>query len=506
MNEFVNIELYPLGKIFRVPKGSGLQDILFQYGAEFPCGGRGLCTGCKMKLLSGRAEETPQDKSRISAAELSSGWRLGCQLRATTDLRIELGQWDAPVLTDDSHFEFTPAEGLGLAMDIGTTTIAAQLVDRQTAQVLGVSTALNAQAQHGADIMSRIEFAATPQGQAELQRLIREQTGEMVRELLALAQATSQSRSLCPVALVGNTVMHHLFCGLSVEPLSHYPFESATPGRQCFAARDLGWDIEANAQVQFLPCVGGFIGSDILAGVLATRLHQSESLEILLDLGTNGEMVVGNRERMLCASTAAGPAFEGARISMGMRAATGAISGVHIENGSLECRVLGQSEARGICGSGLVDAAAAGLELGLIRSNGRLTNGNSLSLKAPVSLSQWDIRELQMAKGAIAAGCQLLLRQWGAKTEDVSKVFLAGAFGNYINAASARRIGLLDFPADKIVPSGNTALLGAKLALFATDDQAADFKEILHRMEPVSLHEDPAFQQSYAEHMLFPVG
>ena len=166
--------------------------------------------------------------------------------------------------------------------------------------------------------------------------------------------------------------------------------------------------------MRFLPCLGSFVGSDILAGLLATKLHESERLAALIDLGTNGEIVVGNRERMLCASTAAGPAFEGARISMGMRAATGAISEVRVRDGGLECHVLGNVAPRGICGSGLVDAVAAGLELGWISPKGRLANGDSLALAGPVSLNQWDVRELQLAKGAIAAGLRILLEQWGA--------------------------------------------------------------------------------------------
>jgi uncharacterized 2Fe-2S/4Fe-4S cluster protein (DUF4445 family) len=246
------------------------------------------------------------------------------------------------------------------------------------------------------------------------------------------------------------------------------------------------------------------VGSDILAGVLATRLHQSEKLEVLIDLGTNGEIVVGNRERMLCASTAAGPAFEGANISMGMRAATGAISEVHAEQGRLRCHVLGNATPRGICGSGLVDAVAVGLELALVKPNGRLAAGETLPLAEPVALNQWDVRELQLAKGAIAAGLKILLAQWGAPAEAVSTVYLAGAFGNYINQASARRIGLLQFPSEKILPSGNTALLGAKLALFDLATHQGAYPEVTGKIRHVSLHEDPNFQEIYVSEMLFP--
>jgi uncharacterized 2Fe-2S/4Fe-4S cluster protein (DUF4445 family) len=189
-----------------------------------------------------------------------------------------------------------------------------------------------------------------------------------------------------------------------------------------------------------------------------------------------------------------------------MRAATGAISEVHVRDGRFECHVLGNVTPRGICGSGLVDAAAAGLELGWISSKGRLANGASLALAGPVSLNQWDVRELQLAKGAIAAGLRILLEQWGATKDDLGQVFLAGAFGNYINQASARRIGLLDFAPDKVRAAGNTALLGAKLALFSLPEQDGAYPGILGKVKHVSLNEDARFQEIFVEEMVFPEG
>jgi len=304
------------------------------------------------------------------------------------------------------------------------------------------------------------------------------------------------------VVVVGNTVMHHLFCGVSVEPLSHHPFEPSQDGLMIFRAEELGWRLGTPA-VRFLPCLGAFVGSDILAGILATHLHHSDGLIGLVDLGTNGEIVIGNRERMLCASTAAGPAFEGARISMGMRAATGAISEVTVREGQLHCHVLGHGTPRGLCGSGLVDAVAAGLELGRINPTGKLADGKPLLLCAPVELTQGDVRELQLAKGAIAAGIRLLVEQWGASLDDIAKLYLAGAFGNYINRASAKRIGLLPFGPEKVVPAGNTALLGAKLALFSMDEGGADYTELRGSIQHVSLNEDPRFHEVYVGEMGF---
>lgn len=501
----VHIELLPLGKVLEVPRGTALQDLLFSHGVEFPCGGRGRCKGCRIRVLEGFLPVTAEQRHKLTPQELDAGWRLACCGRVEGHLKLDLAQWEAPILTDDSTFAFTPQEGLGVAIDLGTTTIVAQLLDLSTGRVLGVRTALNEQAKHGADIMSRVELAVAGQGQEVLTKLVRDQLGQLVMELLG-SLADRNGAGLKRVVVVGNTVMHHLFCGLSLEPLSHYPFEPQSPGLQTFTSGELGWGLTGNAEVRFLPCLGGFVGSDILAGVVATRLHESDSLVALLDLGTNGEIVLGNRQGLLCASTAAGPAFEGARISMGMRAATGAISEVSHRDGALHCRVLGNAAPRGLCGSGLVDAVAVGLEQAWIKPTGRLAQGESIVLVEPVRLNQRDIRELQLAKGAIAAGLSLLLAQWGATYADLNKVYLAGAFGNYINQASARRIGLLHFPKDLVEPAGNTALLGAKLALFSLHEHDGSYPEILAKTKHVSLNEDPRFQEAYVEEMLFPEG
>ena len=253
-----------------------------------------------------------------------------------------------------------------------------------------------------------------------------------------------------------------------------------------------------NTRIEFLPCLGGFVGSDILAGIVATGLHESRDLVALMDLGTNGEVVVGNREKMLCTSTAAGPAFEGARISQGMRAATGAISEVRVEDGFLSCRVIGGGEARGLCGSGLVDAVAAGLELEWIHPSGRMANGRVMPLAGNIQLLPSDVRELQLAKGAIAAGLKILAGRFGVTPGELKQVHLAGAFGNYISRTSAQKIGLLRLPLNRIVPAGNTALLGAKLALF---DATETWDAVVRRVEHISLNEDESFQDVYVEEM-----
>ncbi len=497
----VTVELQPLGKRFAIRRGGSLQNILFAEGVEFPCGGRGRCKGCRVKILSGGLPITESDRRLLTAPELESGWRLACAANPTTNLAIELAQWDTPILSDDTVFSFVPSAGLGIAVDLGTTTVVAQLLDLQNGHVLGVRTALNPQARHGADIMSRIEFALRSQGQPVLARLIREQIARIVHELLA--ESGRSEEELQRVVLVGNTAMHHLFCGIDVTPLAGVPFESENPGLQTFHPEELGWKKTGHATIQFLPCLGGFVGSDVLAGAVACKIGEADRLDVLIDLGTNGEIVVGNREKMFCASTAAGPAFEGAKISMGMRAASGAISQVTLANGALQCRVIGDGPARGICGSGLVDAVAAGLQNGAIQPSGRLC-GAAFPLLEQVHLTQNDIRELQLAKGAIAAGLRILLNRFGATANDVHAISLAGAFGNYISRQSAQRIGLLSFPIEKIRPAGNTALLGAKLALFETSVADPAFEQMRARIEHVPLHEDLEFQETFIEEMRFP--
>jgi len=497
------VTLRPVQTELTAPAGTALRDLLFAQGVEFPCGGQGRCRGCRVHVLEGQASINDAQRERLSTEELDQGWRLACQCALEDDLVIELRQWDAAILVDESPFAFHPRAGLGVAVDLGTTTLVAQLLDLSTGRVLAVRTALNCQARFGADVMSRVDFGAAKGGEQQLRDLIRQQIGSLIEQLVFAANVPQSE--ITDVVVVGNTVMHHLFCGLDIEPLSRYPFESEQLGLQTFRPGDLDWKLSSEARVRFLPCLGGFVGSDLLAGILATNLSERDELIGLVDLGTNGEIVIGNRQRILCASTAAGPAFEGARISMGMRAATGAISEVKLEDRAITCRVLGNAEPQGLCGSGLVDAVAAGLELGRIQSSGRFADGASAwELAAPVVLTQKDIRELQLAKGAIAAGIRILVDRFGPSAGELKKLYLAGAFGNYINRASAQRIGLINFPSDKVEAAGNTALLGAKLALFLPEGEDGSFTSLRQRTEHVPLNADQNFQDTFVEEMAFP--
>ncbi len=500
----VRIRLRPLGKTLTSTPGTPMINVLFPEGVEFPCGGRGRCRGCRVRVLEGELPVSPEEQRLLTPDQIGAGWRLACRQRVEGDLTLDLAQWESAVLADESSFHFTPHPGCGIAIDVGTTTLAAQLVDLETGRVLAVRTGLNRQARFGADLMSRLSFAMTSEGASTLASRIRTQLGELIGDLLAAAGGEHAER-VKRIVLVGNTAMHHLFGALDPEPLARYPFETPTPGTLEFDTGSLGWKgLPEGCRVVFLPCIGGFVGSDVLAGLLATGFDRRDKPGVFIDLGTNGEIVVGNYSRMVCASTAAGPAFEGARITMGMRASTGAIAEVEARGESWHCRVLGDGEPRGLCGSGLVDAVATGLDLGVILSNGRYADGGDRwTLREPVALHQCDVRELQLAKGAIAAGARTLLKLSGLRAREVSDVYLAGAFGNYLRLDSARRIGLLPFGEDKLHPSGNTALLGAKLSLFSEHPQEA-CESLRKRIVHFSLGTDPDFQEAYIEEMGFP--
>jgi uncharacterized 2Fe-2S/4Fe-4S cluster protein (DUF4445 family) len=389
---------------------------------------------------------------------------------------LEIGQFEAPILADDRPFPIRPRPGLGIAIDLGTTTVVAQLIDLNNGTVLGVRSGLNPQSVWGADVMTRIQHSLTSEGRTQLKDAIHKTINAMITDL-------SGGQPVSSIAICGNTAMLYLYDGLDATPLSCAPFDPQ----------------QLESESGFLPCLGGLVGSDILAGIIATGMQESSELAILIDLGTNGEIVVGNRDGLLCASTAAGPAFEGGRISCGMRASTGAIAEVSIEEHGVHCSVIGGGKARGICGSGLVYAVAAGLNLGRIAPSGRMPI--PFELAPGVSLTQADIRELQLAKAAIAAGIQVLLRRIGAGAKDVRRLWLAGAFGNYVNRASAQRIGLIEFPEDVIHPAGNTALLGAKIALFAPDPA---FRDVRAMIRHVPLATDPQFEDLYIGAMPFP--
>ncbi len=491
----VSISLHPIGKILSVNKGTPLIDVLHEYGVEFPCGGKGTCGRCKVKLLGGDLQVDPLQQAKLDKLKLGEGWRLACFCSCESDLTLEVTQLESIILADNTDFDFRAGKGYGIAVDLGTTTLVVQLLSLETGSVLDVETALNPQVKFGSDVISRIQ-SALEGNQVALTTIIRQKIASMVNSLL-------EKHPVDPTlaVLVGNTAMHHLFCGLPVQPLSFYPFESPHLNEYPFRGIALDWHVKEQCFATFYPSIGSFVGSDILAGIAATKIYDKKEYTILIDLGTNGEIVLGNREKILCASTAAGPAFEGAKISQGMRAVSGAISSVKLSGGLPECHVIGNVPAKGICGSGLIDAMSVFLEHGIIGEFGEINTGEeSIFLSDSVWLTQQDIREFQLAKAAIAAGIQILLNKTGITYHEIETIYIAGGFGNFITEENLVKTGIIESEPEKITKMGNTALIGAKMFLFDGERLA---EKILRITSHINLESDPAFQDIYIEKMMF---
>ncbi|MCK5135852.1 MAG: DUF4445 domain-containing protein [Bacteroidales bacterium] len=490
----VTVNLVPLGKEILARRNSPLIDILHELGVEFPCGGKGTCGKCKVRLLDGEIKTDAFHRKRLDELNLAPDWRLACLSTCQSDLVLEVGQYETIIQADESDFEFNSGDGLGVAVDLGTTTLVAQLLDLQTAKVLAVETALNPQSQYGSDLISRLESALSD-GADALKMMIREKIGEMIGRMV-----DGRTEKLERIVIVGNTVMQHFFCGSDIKPLSFYPFESPDLGLKRFTSDDLGWK-DICRDISFYPSIGNFVGSDILAGIMATGMHEREEFSVLIDLGTNGEIVIGNQTQLLCASTAAGPAFEGARISMGMLAITGAISSVESGPDGWVCKIIGNTDPKGICGSGLIDAVAELLHGGYLGEHGEILDGDQeVRLAGAVVLTQTDIQEFLLAKAAIAAGLEILMNRLSIQPEDISSVYIAGAFGNYINLNNLHQTGMLGFYSDSMHKLGNTALIGAKMFLFSDPSATSS---ILQMTSHISLESEPLFQDVYINHMRF---
>jgi len=425
----------------------------------------------------------------------------------------------------------TSGKSFGVAVDIGTTTVVAILVDLTTGAKVATASLTNPQIAFGDDVVSRIEYAReNPDGLRELQSRIVECLNGLIREVCAHAQ--THANSIYEVAVVGNTTMNHLLFRIDPTNIAQAPYVAVVRSGVRAAASDLGLTIHPRGTVYSMPNIAGFVGGDTVGVILATDLDRGDDLRLAIDIGTNGEMALGSRERLIACSTAAGPAFEGARIQQGMRATAGAIEKVLID-GDVRVNAIAGKPARGLCGTGLIDAVAELLRLGIIDSTGRVQGPDSLTGKIPdavlnrivpgamgfdfvlalpdqshegkpVVLTQKDVREVQLAKGAIAAGLQIMLREFGVDQDDVAEILLAGAFGNFIRRSMAKRIGLLpDVPTDRIRFVGNAAGAGARLALISREcrEQA---EEISRRTEYVELAGRADFQMEFAEAMLFP--
>ena len=446
------------GRCIKASGGTVLVKALSDAGIHIDavCNGAGTCKKCKV-LVDGNVE-------------------LACQ--TVIDRNMEIALFDEgheEILTTGISCKIEPdrTDRYAIAYDIGTTTVVAYLLDGMTGQELAVASGQNPQRAHGADVITRVQYALKG-GADELQGEILGLLGKLTAE--AATKAGIGQEEITLACMVGNTCMHHLALHLDVEPLTTPPYmPSVSEALVLEAIKYL--PISPNAALRVLPNIAGFIGADTVGCLVATQFDQLEEQTLLIDIGTNGEMVLGNATRRVACSTAAGPAFEGARIECGMRGAFGAIDHVRVDSGDLVCSTIGGAKARGLCGSGLLDATAALLDIGVINKRGRMkipeslvdrsTEGDSgglaITLQDGVWLSQKDIREVQLAKGAIRAGVELMSEYADISLEGVSTCRLAGAFGNYLDPESACKIGMLPpVLLSKVVPIGNAAGEGAK--------------------------------------------
>jgi uncharacterized 2Fe-2S/4Fe-4S cluster protein (DUF4445 family) len=425
-----------------------------------------------------------------------------------------------------------------VAVDIGTTTLAAQLLNLASETELAIASRLNPQTRFGDDVLSRVLFAReNAEGLPQLQATIAEAVNEMIGELCQTA-GIDRGR-IYEITFAGNTAMQHLLAGIDPRSLGEVPFVPVVAKGMSLTASELGLRIHPRGRAFLFPVIGGFVGGDTTAGVLASDMIETTGPTLLVDIGTNGEIVLWANGKLTAASTAAGPAFEGARISCGMRGSAGAIEKV-VTDGHLRINVIGNVAPQGVCGSGLIDAAAELLRHGVLNPQGRLLDReafwsvaeNSLPIIGdladrlvtvdgktsfvlagieesgvgrPIALTQRDFRELQLAAGAIRAGIVILLKRAGLVPSDLQNVYIAGGFGNFIRRSNAQRIGLLPHEIEHrlIRYQGNTSLAGAKLAALSLASRR-QAERIARQTEHVDLSLDPDFQNAFADAMLFP--
>jgi uncharacterized 2Fe-2S/4Fe-4S cluster protein (DUF4445 family) len=439
------------------------------------------------------------------------------------------------VVCDQELIELEPgdttARRYAIAFDLGTTTVVATLLDLDSGQPLAVRSMLNRQQPFGGDVITRI--SATMMDETALAAL-RDRAHETLRALCeeALAEAEVAAHEVYEITVCGNVTMMQLALGIDPEPLSMAPFIVATHQFPPVQASDFGVTVHPRAPAFVFPSLGAYVGGDIVAGMLATGLTRDRRLRLFIDVGTNSEIALGSVDQVLATAAPAGPAFEAAQIRCGMRAAEGAIEGVHIDGESLSLEVIGDAEPEGICGSGLVDAVAELVHCGLLDHSGRFISDEEAAATLPglaprlarigeervfvldwrgsgdpaqaVFLSQRDVRELQFAKASIATGWRLLMGELGVEPQDIAQVLLAGSFGSYLTPLSAIRIGLVPALAlPRIVSAGNVAGEGAKIAALSARERA-EAESIVREVRYVELSGRADFNDQFIDQLAFP--
>jgi len=525
------ITFKPDGKQVSIHSGATLIEAASQAGIilNSVCGGKGTCRKCLVHMEPG---------SRAV---------LACQYRIEKDLTVTVPAgsrfFEQRILAEGiaSQTSIEPdiyknhlqaASGatiLGAAIDIGTTTVVAKLMDMRTGQCCATEAALNPQARFGDDVVSRIAYAQSQRHYADLHQAIIECINTLIDGLCA--KASIEADQIYEMCVVGNTTMNHIFLRLPIDQLGQAPYRAWSLEAHDVPPADLGLRMNRAGNVHTVENVAGFVGADTTAVALACDIDSADEMTLIVDIGTNGEIVLGTKDRLYAASCAAGPALEGARIICGSRATDGAIEAVVVNGGDIDLDVIGDCRPRSICGSGLIDAAAVMLDLGVMDQTGRFVEPAALKEELPpgilsrifehegqpafrlagsardeqgqVFLTQRDIRQMQLAKGAIRAGIRLVQQRAGLEDGDIRHVLLAGAFGNYLRPASALRIGLLPaVPVERIRFVGNAAASGAQMALVSgrCRRQAG---QLAQKMKYIEIAHEPDFQMVFADSMFF---
>lgn len=507
----ITVTILPKNITVEIEEGMSLMEAERKAGLnpDAPCGGQGTCGKCSVDIIlaNGLKENVlacqyiPEDDITIEIKEETEFHILETGTKRTYEIN--------PILSAE---EIREKKALGAAFDIGTTSVVCYLLDLADGKELAHASMLNPQSQFGADVISRCEYAIAG-GLRELTVVIRKALNDLLKE--ACAEAKRDVNDIYVATVVGNTCMHHLYMGIDPTPLTVVPYEAVVKDYMTVSPAEVEMNINENGKVQILPNIAGFVGADTVGCLLATAFDEIEEMSLMIDIGTNGEMVMGNKDHMIACSTAAGPAFEGAKIECGMRGKSGAIDHVKADGKNLVPHVIDGGNAEGICGSGLMDAIACGLDIELIDESGRIdedfdyafrqddSNLLAFKLKDGVYLSQKDIREVQLAKGAIAAGIELMAEKLGIKVTDVKKIMIAGAFGNYMDPHSACRIGML--PAeleDRIEMIGNAAGEGSRIATLNKDEFERS-QTIKTNIEFLELASSPNFQDTFVDNLLF---
>ena len=493
------------------------------------CGGKGTCKKCLVKLEPDGPEVLACQHHIQSdlTVTIPSSSRFFEQkiLEHGIDTKIDL----AATIHEKYQAKAAPDKIFGIAVDIGTTTIVAKLINMADGQCLATEAALNPQSRYGDDVISRIAYAQTDEKLAELHKAVIDCVNNLTTKLCK--KTSIDANHIYEMCVVGNTTMNHIFLKLPVIQLGQAPYKAFSLDAHDLPAGELALQINPVGNIHTVENIAGFVGSDTTAVALAVDIYSAEETTLVVDIGTNGELVLGTKDKLYAASCAAGPALEGARITCGSRAAQGAIEAVVINGDDIDLDVIGNCPARSICGSGLIDAVAVMLDLGIIDTTGRFVEPQKLKDKLPptifsriieqdgqlafclyraanvserkVFLTQKDIRQMQLAKAAIRAGIKLLQKRIGLEDYEIEHILLAGAFGNYIRKESALRIGLLPtVPVEKIRFVGNAAASGARMILL--NRQCREMAgELARKIEYIEIAHEPEFQNVYADSMLF---